>query len=110
MAAKNSKDKFYQRKKTIDGVEYTAQYSGASLGMRMADECRIDNDHSNMSLVKLSKFVLEHAIVDPPHLTIEDFDDKGIDVLNEVVAFGTEVLMGRFREEDTSAAEASGQE
>jgi len=98
-------DKFYQRKKTINGVEYTAQFNGLSAALEAIDESYIDGTE-NMSMIKLSKYVLENVIVDPPHLTVDDFDS--MEDLNAVLKFGREVMQGKFREKDKGTEKAKG--
>lgn len=99
------KNKFYTREKVIDGVKYVAQFNGISSALRAIDECHIDNDSSNVSIVKLAKYVFENVIVEPSGLTADSFDD--IDTLNEVVKFGMAVSQGKFRNEDESTDKAS---
>lgn len=92
-------DKFYSRTKEINGKEYTAQFQGMSFALEAIDRCYIDGT-SNISVAKLSKHILSHIIVDPKGLTPDDFDD--VDTLNEVVAWGRDVMQGKFRNaEDT---------
>ena len=88
-------DKYYQMKKKISGVEYTAQFNGLSVALAALDQSYIDNS-SNISIAKMANYVLEHIIIEPANLTPDDFDD--LDVMNEVVRFGREVMQGRFRE------------
>lgn len=89
------KIKFYQRVKTINGVEYTAQYSGLRTAAQMVDQNYIDGS-SNLSVEKINDYVLGNIIVKPSGLSMDDFDDQ--DTLNEVVKFGREVAQGKFRE------------
>lgn len=91
MSEKNSK--FYQVKKVIDGVEYTAQFNGLSYALKTIDESYIDNS-SNLCVEKLNETILENVIVNPK-VTINDFDD--IDALNKVVKWGQQVMQGKFR-------------
>lgn len=88
--------KFRQVTKTINGKEYVAQFSGLSTYYRAIDSSYIDGDSKNLSLEKMNSYVLENAIVEPPHLTIDDFDD--LDELNEVVKFGQDVMRGKIKE------------
>lgn len=92
MSEKNNK--FYTKKKVIDGVEYTAQFNGLSYALKTIDESYIDNS-SNLSMEKLNATILENVIVDPK-VTIDDFDD--IDTLRKVVEFGQQVMQGKFRD------------
>lgn len=91
MSEKNTK--FYQTKKVIDGVEYTAQFNGLSYALKAIDESYIDGG-SNLSSEKLSSTILENVIVNPK-VTIDDFDS--MESLNKVVKFGQEVMQGKFR-------------
>ena len=92
------KNKFYTREKVIGGVKYVAQFNGLSSALRAIDECHIDNDSSNVSILKISKHVFENVIVEPSGLTADDFED--LDTLNEVVRFGMEVMQGKFRNQN----------
>ncbi len=82
--------------KEINGKTYTAQFNGISAALEATDSFYID-DSSNISSLKMSKYVLEHVIVDPKGLTPDDFDT--LDELGEVVAWGREVMQGNFRPE-----------
>lgn len=86
--------KHYQVEKEIKGVKYVAQFNGLAAAVEALDEWRKDNE--NISISKMSDYVLKHVIVEPKGLTMDDFDC--MDDLNEVVAFGREVLQGNFRE------------
>lgn len=87
--------KFYQVKKTINGVEYTAQFNGVSAAMEAIDGCYIDGS-SNISSKKLADYVFEHVIVNPK-VTIDDFDS--VSEMNEVAEWGRDVMQGNFRGE-----------
>lgn len=101
-----AENKFYTRTKEIRGKEYTAQYAGLTVAMKLVDETYIDGS-SNTSIEKLAKYVFDHGIVEPKGLTIDDFDD--MEELNEVVTFGREVIQGKFRDKaDNGAAKAAG--
>lgn len=91
------KIKFYQRKKTINGVEYTAQFNGISAALNAVDENYIDGS-SNISMNKLSKYILENVIVEPKGLTPDSFET--IDDFNEVIRFGQQVMQGKFRDKE----------
>lgn len=97
--------KFEQIKKTINGVEYTAQFNGLAPALKAIDECYVDGT-SNISSYKLTKYILENVIIDPK-MQIDDFEDA--DVMNEVVSFGREVMQGTFRSgEDESGTKEKG--
>ena len=93
----NAKSKFYTRKKTINGVEYTAQFCGLSTSLKMIDESYLD-DSSNSSVEKLYSYIFENIIVEPKGLTADDFED--METLNKVVRFGQEVMQGKFRDKE----------
>lgn len=87
-------NKFYTTKKTINGTEYTAQFNGISASLEAVDNCYIDGT-SNVSMVKLSEYVLSNVIVEPKGLTPDDFDT--LEEFQEVIGFGREVMEGKFR-------------
>ena len=97
MAATN---KFYTRKKTINGVEYTAQFNGLSESLAAIDRTYIDGT-TTTSIVKMAEYILQNVIVDPK-LTVDDFED--METLNDVVAFGRDVMQGKFRDKDEKPA------
>ena len=101
-----AENKFYTKEKEINGVKYVAQFSGLSSAMRAIDESYIDNNSSNVSIFKISKYVFENVIVEPTGLTADDFDS--MEELNEVVRFGMDVMQGKFRSENESGTKASG--
>lgn len=92
--------KFYTVKKVINGKEYTAQFNGISAAVEALDDWRKDNE--NISIAKMSKYVLDHVIVEPKGLTMDDFEC--MEELNEVVAFGRDVLQGNFRDKANEGA------
>ena len=87
--------KFYTVKKTINGTEYTAQFSGISTALKAVDESYIDGS-SNNSTIKLAEYLFENVIVEPKGLEIDDFES--MEEFNEVVAFANKVMKGEFRE------------
>lgn len=64
-------NKFYTVKKTIRGKEYVAQFNGLSAALSAVDNSYIDGTQ-NTSLVKISKYILDHVIVEP-RLTVDSF-------------------------------------
>lgn len=90
------RDRFYTRKKVIEGVEYTAQFNGLSSALKAIDESYVEGS-GNTSTEKLGKYVLENVIVEPKALTIDDFED--IETFNKVIKFGSDVMSGKFRNE-----------
>ena len=85
---------FYTVEKEINGVKYTAQFSGMSTALRAIDESYIDGS-DNTSLIKLSSYIFEHVIVEPKGLTVDDFDS--MQELRDVTDWAQEVMQGKFR-------------
>ena len=52
---------------------------------------------STTSVKKLNQFLLDHVIVEPKGLTVDDFNS--VDEMNEVTKFAREVMQGNFRDE-----------
>lgn len=101
MAKKN-----YTVKKTINGVEYTAQFNGISAALDAVDNCYIQGTQ-NISAGKMAKYLFDHVIVEPAGLTADDFDN--LDELNAVTDFAREVMQGNFRDKaDEGAAKKKG--
>ena len=99
---------FYTVDKEINGTTYTAQFCGLSAALKAIDDSYIDGT-SNISINKLAGYIFEHIIVEPSNLDADSFDD--IDTFNEVVAFGREVMQGKFREKkDARAAKGKSKE
>lgn len=96
MAKAEPNSKFYQVKKTINGTEYTAQFSGISMSMKAVDNSYIENSR-NISSEKMAKYILENVIVEPKGLQIDDFNS--LDELNEVIEFGNKVMGGSLQSE-----------
>ena len=94
-------NKFYTVKKTINGKEYTAQFSGISTALKAVDASYIDGT-SNTSVELLSKYLFDNIIVEPKGLTADDFDS--MDEFNEVVSFARKVMQGEFREASEQCA------
>lgn len=86
--------KFYQVKKKINGVEYTAQFNGISAALKAVDSCYIEGT-SNTSTEKLSKYLFENVIVNPVGLTADDFNS--MDEFNDVISFAREVMQGNLK-------------
>ncbi len=95
--------KFYTREKEINGKKYVAQFNGLSAACRAIDQSYID-DTNTTSAEKFSNYILEHVIVEPKGLTIDDFET--MEELTAVTTFGREVMQGKFREEKTDEAAA----
>lgn len=87
-------NKFYTKEKTIGKVNYIAQFNGLSAALTAVDNSYLDGS-SNIGIGKFSKYIFENVIVEPKGLTADSFED--MTELNEVIAFGTEVMQGKFR-------------
>ena len=92
----------YQKETTINGVKYKAQCNGLSAGLEALDESYVDGT-SNISMKKLGKYILEHVIVEPAGLTIDDFED--MDEFREVIQWAQQVMLGKFRDKNKGASE-----
>ena len=86
--------KFYKTEKVINGKTYVAQFNGLNAALQAIDDSYID-DSGNTSMVKLSNYILNHVIIEPKGLTPDDFDSMA--EFKEVIAFGREVMEGKFR-------------
>lgn len=87
--------KFYQVEKEINGVKYTAQFSGLSAWLRCTDAAKQDNGSDDPSNIRIYEKVLEAGLVEPKGLTVDDFDD--MDNLDAVFKFVSNVMKGKFR-------------
>lgn len=85
----------YQKETTINGVKYVGQCNGLSAGLDALDDSYVDGTN-NLSIKKLGKYILEHVIVEPAGLTIDDFED--MDEFREVIQWGQQVMLGKFRD------------
>ena len=97
----SKENKFYSVTKNIRGKDYTAQFNGLSCALKAVDSSYIEGTN-NTSVEALSNYIFTNVIVEPKGLEIDDFDD--MDEFNEVVAFGREVMQGKFREKANTAA------
>ena len=89
----------YKVTKEIDGVEYTAQFAGCSIALKATDDCKDKN--GEVSNLKLSQFLLDHIIVNPAGLTVDDFED--VEKLGNVTSFAGEVMSGKIKPEKVTA-------
>lgn len=87
--------KFYTVEKEINGKKYVAQFNGISAAIDAVDSSYIDGS-SNVSMGKLSKYILSNVIVEPKNLTADDFET--LDEFSEVISWGREVMQGDFRD------------
>lgn len=85
----------YQKETTINGKKYVAQCNGLSEALDALDDSYVDGT-SNLSLKKLGKYILEHVIVEPHGLTINDFED--MDEFRDVIQWAQQVMLGKFRD------------
>lgn len=92
--------KFYTVEKEINGKTYKAQFNGISAAIEAVDNSYIDGS-SNVSMAKLSKYLLENVIVEPKGLTADDFDT--MDEFSEVISWAREVMQGDFRDKANEA-------
>ena len=90
-----AKVKPYKVTKEINGVKYTAQFVGSGAGLRAKDAS--NNEQGVMQLELLAQHLLDHVIVEPKGLDIDDFDN--LDVLNDVTNFASDVMAGRLKPE-----------
>lgn len=86
----------YTVTKEINGKKYTAQYCGVRVALQMADTCTIEGS-GNPSSLKLAQYCLDHVIIEPQGLTIDDFET--LDDLSEVVSFAGDVAKGNLKSE-----------
>lgn len=93
----------YTVKKEINGVEYTAQFNGVAAALESVDSSYIDGTQ-NISTLKMASYLLEHVIVDPKGLTVNDFDS--VAELNAVTDFARDVMHGLFRNQANEGAAA----
>lgn len=101
-----TENKFYTVRKTINGKEYVAQFSGISVALKAVDASYIDGTN-NTSVEKMAQYLFDNIIVEPKNLTIDDFET--MDEFNQVIAFARGVMQGEFREKkDEGAAKAAG--
>lgn len=85
----------YKVSKEINGVTYTAQFTGSGQGLRAKDASNDDN--GNLQTEKLAQYLLDHVIVEPTGLDVDDFES--LDELNDVTNFASEVMSGKLKPE-----------
>lgn len=88
----------YKVTKEFNGTKYTAQFAGCSVALKATDECKDKN--GEVSNLKLSQFLLDHVIVEPSGLTVDDFED--VESLGNVTGFAGEVMSGKIKPEKTT--------
>lgn len=95
--------KSYQVTKTINGKEYTAQFSGLRAWLRLVDDSHIGSSNV-VSSDKIAENTLKRGLVDPK-IDIDDFDSYN--EMQEVVNFVQSVMQGNFRDSaDAKGAKA----
>lgn len=102
--------KFYQVTKTINGVEYEAQYNGNSQFFKFVDQSKSNiGGVAETSMEKAATFIFDNVIISPKGLTIDSFDSA--DDCQEVMNFAIEVMQGKFRnKKDKAGAGAKSKE
>lgn len=85
----------YKVSKEINGVTYIAQFTGSGAGLRAKDASNDDN--GNLQTEKLAQYLLDHVIVEPTGLDVDDFES--LDELNDVTNFASEVMSGKLKPE-----------
>lgn len=87
--------KFYQRTKEINGVKYTAQYSGLETWLQCVDESSRGEGQA-ISNLKLAKNILKYGLIDPK-VEVNDFETQ--EDLNAVIDWVQQVMQGKFRDQ-----------
>ena len=77
--------------RTINGVEYTAEFKGLEKALEAQDSCYIDGSNVT-SIEKMAKFIFDNIITKPEGLTIDSFETAGD--FEAVISFGREVMNG----------------
>ena len=91
-------DQIKQYTKEINGTAYTAQFMGLRTALQA--EKQYTDERGRVDKEKLYDYIFDNIIVSPPGLGIESFDD--LTELDEVAAFGVQVLRNRFQPPDES--------
>lgn len=98
MSKEINMDKIKQFTKEINGIVYTAQFMGLRNALK-AEKLYTDERTGRVDKEKLYDYILDNVIISPPGLDIDKFDD--LTELDEVAAFGVQVLRNRFRPQDS---------
>lgn len=85
----------YTVKRKINDTEYVFQFNGIAAWLRAVDDSYIEGT-SNTSVEKLNTYFLEHVVVEPKGLTLDDF--ASIDELNKVTKIARGVAQGEITE------------
>lgn len=92
--------KAYTVTTTIEGKKYTAQFCGVQVALEMSDNCTIQGS-GNPSSLKVAQYCLDHIIIEPQGLLVNDFEKY--DTLSEVVTFASEVAKGNLKDKADKA-------
>ncbi|MCQ2743526.1 MAG: hypothetical protein MJ230_01840 [bacterium] len=84
--------KFDVVEKEINGTVYKAQFNGIRASLKAKEMCMTKDGRTD--LVKSAEYLLEHVIVEPKGLDVDDFGD--INELFEVTSFAVEVANGTY--------------
>ena len=87
--------KFYQVSKEINGVKYTAQFSGLSAWLRCTESAKQDDGTGESTNVKVYETVFDAGLIEPKGLKVDDFDS--MEDLDAVFGFVSGVMKGKFR-------------
>ena len=83
-------ENFYNATKEINGVTYTAQFSGLSFRDETLDSSHVDGS-DNVSLEKLAKRLFDNVLVEPK-MSINDFGADKIGTTTEKTINGTKYV------------------
>jgi len=81
-----------QKKITIDGKEYTLQKLGIREYYKFMDKLK----HGEFGIVESYDFLLENVIVNP-RLTLEDFEEEGVEHCEKVMAATNKFLTAKSK-------------
>lgn len=85
----------YKVTKEIDGVKYTAQFSGASMALQALDAASDGN--GGRSEMKYAEFLLKNIVVNPKNIDMDAFDTY--EKLSNVTTFAASVMRGELADE-----------
>lgn len=85
---KKNTSKTHTATKDINGTTYRAQFNGVR-------ECIRAYQSAGGDELKLDEYLLQNVIVEPPGLTLDDFET--LDEAHRVIRFAASVMAGRFR-------------
>lgn len=81
--------------KEIAGVIFKAQYRGFEAGNRIQEMCTYENSNV-ISRQRLAECLFKEIFTEPENLDLDYFDrfENSLDVLDEVINFGIDVMLG----------------